>query len=117
MTAGKATAGDSQRRSRHQMQPDADVAASPRRPITDALRRVVNRRVPHDPRRRTFADLLAEAIVRKALEGDLKAVIEIINIVEGPRAAQPYEQPPVVSARNKRETCPTVVVMTGDPAA
>ena len=52
-------------------------------PITDAMIEIVNRRVPNDPRGRVVAELLAEAIFREALKGNVKAAKEIADRIEG----------------------------------
>ena len=52
---------------------------SSKTPITDAMIEIVNRRVPNDPRGRVVADLLAEAIFREALKGNVKAAKEIAD--------------------------------------
>jgi hypothetical protein len=76
----------------HQRTPAANMAARGRGLITEALVNIVNRRVPHDLRRRTFADLIAEALVRKALEGDVGAAKEIADRIEGSVPLLPVEQ-------------------------
>jgi hypothetical protein len=66
-------------------------------PFTDAYRRILNQKVPHDPRRRTFLDLVVEATFLRALEGDLQAIKEITDRVEGrvppPRPGEREERP------------------------
>jgi hypothetical protein len=52
-------------------------------PITGALLNLVNQRVPHDPRGRTYAKLIAETMVREVLKGNLSAIKEITDRVEG----------------------------------
>ena len=52
-------------------------------PISQALQNLVNQRVPYDPRGRTYAELIAEAMVREALKGNVRAIKEIWDRVEG----------------------------------
>ena len=75
-------------------EPDLDAVSKTRsspQPFSDACRRILNRKVPHDPRRRTVLDLVVETIFLKALKGDLRAIKEITDRVEG-RVAQPRPQ-------------------------
>lgn len=59
-------------------------------PITIALAKILNEEVPNDARHRTYADLIAEALVRKALEGEIPAIREIADRIEGkPSEARP----------------------------
>jgi hypothetical protein len=70
-----------------------------RRPFTEALVKILNRKVPNDPRGRTVIDLIAEALVRKAIEGDVRAIKEITDRVEGrvplPRQGEHDERPAI----------------------
>ena len=70
-------------------------------PFTDAYRRILKQKVPHDPKRRTFLDLVVEVIILKALKGDLQAIREIADRVEGrvpqPRPGQREEQPTIIN--------------------
>jgi hypothetical protein len=50
-----------------------------RRPFTEAVIRVLNRKVPNDPRGRIFVYLIVEALVRKAITGDIRAIKEITD--------------------------------------
>lgn len=77
-----------------------------RRPITDRLVRILNRKVKHDPEGRTIADLMGEVIVLKALKGDIRAFKEIMTAVEG-RVEVRF--PVTSSVANRRETFCTVV--------
>jgi hypothetical protein len=61
---------------------DTALRSSPT-PFTDACKRILNQRVPHDPRHRTVLDLVVETIFLKALKGDLQAIKEITDRVEG----------------------------------
>lgn len=51
--------------------------------LTDCYRRALSRPAPGDADGRTMADLLAEAIVQKATEGDVAAAREIADRLEG----------------------------------
>jgi hypothetical protein len=52
-------------------------------PITIALVKMLNDRVPNDPRRRTYAELIAEVLIREAVKGDIQAIKEMTDRVEG----------------------------------
>ena len=52
-------------------------------PLTDELRKLLAEVVPDDRQRRTFAEKIAEAVVKKAAKGNLQAVREIADRVEG----------------------------------
>jgi hypothetical protein len=58
-------------------------------PITTALAKLLNREVPNDPHGRTFADLIAESVFCRAIKGDLEAVKEITDRVEGKPSVAP----------------------------
>jgi len=60
-----------------------NVGRASRRPITDALIKLSNQKVPNDPRGRTWAELVVEVLFRKALEGDIRAIKEIMDRIEG----------------------------------
>jgi hypothetical protein len=120
MTIGRAEAGGVQRGNRHRMLTDAErgsAASTPRRPLTEALVRAVNRPVPHDRRRRRFSDLLVEALIRKAMHGDVRAFRLNMSIVEGPFADTRPEASPIVTTPNKHDPSRGVVQMTNGPAA
>ena len=53
------------------------------RPISEALIKIANSKVPNDPRGRTFAELLAEGMFLRALGGDVQAAKEIADRIEG----------------------------------
>jgi len=60
-------------------------------PITDALRRILSRRIPaKDPRTAIGEDLVAFALIRKAVKGDLRAIAEIADRTEG-KATERHE--------------------------
>jgi hypothetical protein len=67
----------------------SNIARPPRRliqgkgPITGALVKMLDEKVPNDPRRRTHAEVIAGMLIRKALKGDLQAIKEIADRVEG----------------------------------
>jgi hypothetical protein len=82
--------------------------SSSRRPLTEALTKAVNRRVPNDPRGRTFADLIAEALVRRALAGNVKAARAITNWLE--RSVPPWRDP-----KGKRNHIPTEIKVIWPP--
>lgn len=61
-----------------------------RRTLSDAYRDALARAVPGDPDGRVYADLVAEAVVKKACEGDVTAAREIADRLEG-RARQHFD--------------------------
>jgi hypothetical protein len=61
-------------------------------PLTAALTKVLNQRIPNDSRCRTYADLIAEVLVSKAIKGDIQALKEIVDRVEGTSAPIPEPQ-------------------------
>ena len=69
-----------------------NVGSPSPRPYTDALIKLSNQRVPHDPRGRTWAELVVEVLFSKALEGDIRAIKEIMDRIEGKVGpARPHE--------------------------
>jgi hypothetical protein len=52
-------------------------------PITRALRKMVEQRVPNDPRARSYAELIAETMFLEALKGNISAIKEITDRIEG----------------------------------
>ena len=50
---------------------------------TDALRELLASGVPGDPEGRTYADAIAEALVKRAMRGDVQAAREIADRAEG----------------------------------
>jgi len=54
-----------------------------RKPITDAYIRLLNEPIPGDKEGRTFADALAQKILKEALNGKVPAASEITDRVEG----------------------------------
>jgi hypothetical protein len=63
------------------------------KPITDAYKRVLDRRVPGDPEKRTFGEMLAESMVRIACNPKLaaqaiSAAAEICDRLEGKAVAR-----------------------------
>lgn len=76
-----------------------NVRSRGERPITEATIRLLNRKVPNDLRGRLFVDLIVEALVGKAIKGDVRAIKEITNRVEGgvplTRQGERDERPPI----------------------
>ena len=74
--------------------PDLEVDSALRsdpKPFTAALKRILNQKVPHHAKPKTVLDLVAEALVFKAVKGDFQALKEIADRVEG-RVPQPRPQ-------------------------
>jgi len=51
--------------------------------MTAAYAKLLDEKVPGDLRSRTYLDLIAEALFRKAIEGDVQAAEEIREAIEG----------------------------------
>ena len=54
-----------------------------KRPLKDVYTELSNQVVPGDPENRTYARLIAMAMFRKAVLGNIRAAAEIMNRVEG----------------------------------
>lgn len=52
-------------------------------PISIALAKILNEEVSNNLRPRTYFDMIAEALVRKALKGNIQAFREIADRIEG----------------------------------
>jgi hypothetical protein len=74
--------------------------------ISEALMRIMECKVPDDPHGRTYADLIVEATVARAIKGDLAAIKEITDRVEGP-----LPRSRAVVMPNKRCTAPPMTVV------
>jgi len=61
-----------------------------RGPLTDAYERALSQLIPGDKEGRTIADLIAAALVKQAAKGNLAAVRELADRVEG-KAVQPVQ--------------------------
>lgn len=53
------------------------------KPVTDELRRLMDREVPNDREGRTYAEVLAQAILHAALKGKVDAARELLDRIEG----------------------------------
>ena len=60
-----------------------NISLPTRCPVTEAYVWILNRKVPNDRQGRTFARLIAEAMILRALKGDVRAIKEITDRVEG----------------------------------
>jgi Family of unknown function (DUF5681) len=75
-------------------QPSPNPGGRPRNTLlTDAYRAILARRVPGDKRRRTFAELIAAQVVAEAMDGSVRAAIELADRSEG-KARQALEPEP-----------------------
>jgi len=59
------------------------------RPITEAYAKLAHKKVPGDPKGRTYAELIAEGQYTAASKGKTDAAREIADRLEG-KAAQPF---------------------------
>jgi hypothetical protein len=59
-------------------------------PIADACRELLNKPAPDDPSGRSYAELIAERLVAKAIAGDIRAAQELADRSEG-KARQSIE--------------------------
>lgn len=62
------------------------------KPLSDAYRALLNKKDPNDKEGRTYAEVIAMAQVKKAIDGDPRAVAEIADRVEG-KVTQPVSGP------------------------
>jgi hypothetical protein len=73
-----------------------------RKLITECFQRILEKPVPGDDKGRTYADQIAFAIVSEAINGNVRAAIEIADRVEG-RAKQALEIVDDVDVTKSRE--------------
>jgi hypothetical protein len=68
-----------------------------RTPITDELRRILDETVPNDPKQRTYAELVAYKLIRIALQGNVPAIKEILDRIDGrvPQRTAGHDDTPV----------------------
>jgi Family of unknown function (DUF5681) len=62
----------------------------PKKHITEAYLKLLGRKFPGDPKRRTYAELIAEAQAKEAIKGKTQAAIEITDRTEG-KTTQAHE--------------------------
>jgi hypothetical protein len=55
----------------------------PRRLMSEAYRRALDRKIANDPAGRTYADIIAEKMISLGLKGDVRAVAELSNRIDG----------------------------------
>lgn len=60
-----------------------NIFTQSRYPITGALTKILGERVPNDLRGRTYAKLIADVLIGKAAKGDIQAIQELTDRVEG----------------------------------
>lgn len=75
-------------------------------PITEALIRFTNCKLTDQQPLETYADVVARALFRTGLTGDIAAFREIREAVEGPIAQQIYESRSVIQMPDDQERCP-----------
>jgi hypothetical protein len=61
----------------------SDACPRSGRPITIALTKMLNHRLSDDLRCQTYAELIAKVLICKAVKGDIQAIREITDRVEG----------------------------------
>ena len=99
-SADPAKAGNSQENSRsraehlkpHQFRPgvSGNPSGRPRKLVTEALNELLSEKVPRDKQSRTKARKLADVLFARAMRGDVRAAVEIIDRTEG-KATQGHE--------------------------
>jgi hypothetical protein len=65
-------------------------------PLTDALRRKLDETAPNDPLHRTYAELIVRKLILMALLGNLAAIKEIFDRIDGrvPHGAEKQDNTP-----------------------
>ena len=58
-------------------------AGRPRKLMTEAYRRALERKIAGDPQGRSYADAVAEKMISLGLKGDVRAVAEVSNRIDG----------------------------------
>jgi hypothetical protein len=82
-------------------------------PITEAYWRILNQIVPNDPQKRTYVELIAETMIRRALMGDIRALKEITDRVEGP-VSEPLDARSAGSGLPNKGEAPTILKVVWD---
>lgn len=83
---------------------DVEPVASTDDQVTAALKTWLPRQAPTEGDKRTYADLLAQAILRAAIKGDVRAQVEIIRRVAPRNRETVYSEPtPLGSASENSE--------------
>ena len=69
----------------HAFQPrqSGNPAGRPRKLMTEAYRRALERKIAGDPKGRSYADAIAEKMISLGLRGDVKAVAEVSTRADG----------------------------------
>jgi hypothetical protein len=60
-----------------------NIAGRPRKLMTEAYRRALERKFANDPQGRTYADAIAEKMIGLGLKGDVRAVAEVSTRADG----------------------------------
>jgi hypothetical protein len=90
-------------------QPKSEVGTTVQRsttPLTDALRRKLDETAPNDPLHRTYAELIARKLILMALLGNLAAIKEIFDRIDG---RVPY------GAEKREDTPPRITIISHIP--
>ena len=61
-----------------------------KKPVTELYRAQLEKPVPDDPKHRTYGELLVESLFGAGIRGNLRAVVEITDRLEG-KATQPVQ--------------------------
>jgi hypothetical protein len=69
----------------HAFQPgeSGNPSGRPRKLMTEAYRRALERTIAGDPNGRTYADVIAEKMIALGLKGDIRAVAEVSTRADG----------------------------------
>jgi Family of unknown function (DUF5681) len=65
-------------------------AGRPKKLLTEAYHAILSKKFPGDPKKRTFAELIAESMAKEAIKGKPQAAIEIADRTEG-KTTQAHE--------------------------
>lgn len=60
-----------------------NLAGRPRKLMTEAYRRALERKIANDPQGRSYADAIAEKMISLGLKGDVRAVAEVSTRADG----------------------------------
>ena len=76
----------------HRFKPgqSGNPSGRPKKLLTEAYHAILGKQFPGDPKKRTFAELIAESMAKEAIKGKPQAAIEIADRTEG-KTTQAHE--------------------------